>query len=100
MITFLFTHIHLSLGKHLQKVEGEESLFQLLVRLHQALYVWPGAGPGADPTCIVEVMERARCNILAYLRGLTVELMLVDQELTKGKLEQIEQVEALYSVNY
>jgi hypothetical protein len=39
---------------------------------------------------MLEVIERSRTNIVCYIRGLTIEQILLDKEFTKAKLEQVE----------
>lgn len=81
------------MGKHLKKVEGDDKFFQFLMQLHEALYTW------ADTSSMAEILERVRGNILCYLRGLTLEQMLIDKEFTKAKLEHLEK-ELYRHLNY
>ena len=79
--------------KNMKKMETDDCFFQFLMQLHEALYTW------ADTDIMVEVLERIRCNIFCYLRGLTVDQMLIDKELTKAKLEHLER-ELYRHLNY
>ena len=79
--------------KNMKKMETDDRFFQFLMQLHEALYTW------ADTGTMVEVLERIRSNIVCYLRGLTVEQMLLDKELTKAKLEHFER-ELYRHLNY
>ena len=74
----------LSIPKHLRKMETEDKFFQFLMQLYEALYTW------TDTNTMLEVIERSRTNIVCYIRGLTVEQILLDKEFTKAKLEQVE----------
>ena len=71
-------------SRNIKKLELDDKFFQFLMHLHEALYSW------SDTSTMVEVIERSRCNIFAYLRGITVDQMLIDKEFTKAKLEHIE----------
>ena len=62
-------------------------------QLHEALYNW------SDVNSMAEILERIRGNILCYLRGLTLEQMLLDKEFTKAKLEHLEK-ELYRHLNY
>ena len=63
------------------------------MQLHEALYTW------SDTSTIVEILEWIRGNIYSYLRGLTIEQMLIDKEFTKAKLEHFEK-ELYRHLNY
>ena len=81
------------MAKHLKKVEGDDKFFQFLMQLHEALYTW------SDTSSMAEILERVRGNILCYLRGLTLEQMMLDKEFTKAKLEHLEK-ELYRHLNY
>jgi len=74
----------LCIPKHMRKCENDDKFFQFLMQLHETLYTW------SDTNAMLEVIERSRTNIVCYVRGLTVEQILLDKEFTKAKLEQVE----------
>ncbi len=80
-------------GGNMKKLETDDKFFQFLMQLHEALYTW------SDTSTMVEILERIRSNIFCYLRGLTVEQMLIDKEFTKAKLEHFEK-ELYRHLNY
>ena len=80
-------------GGNMKKLESDDKFFQFLMQLHEALYTW------SDTSTMVEILERIRGNIYCYLRGLTVEQMLIDKEFTKAKMEHFEK-ELYRHLNY
>ncbi len=80
-------------GGNMKKLESDDKFFQFLMQLHEALYTW------SDTSTMVEILERIRGNIFCYLRGLTIEQMLIDKEFTKAKLEHFEK-ELYRHLNY
>ena len=81
------------INKNMKKLESDDKFFQFLMQLHEALYTW------ADTGTMVEIIERIRSNIFCYLKGLTIEQMLLDKEFTKAKLEHFEK-ELYRHLNY
>lgn len=80
-------------SKNIRKLESDDKFFQFLMQLHEALYTW------SDTHTMLEVIERSRNNIFSYLRGLTMEQILMDKEFTKAKLEHVEK-ELYRHLNY
>lgn len=81
------------MNKNMKKLESDDKFFQFLMQLHEALYTW------SDTGTMVEIIERIRGNIFCYLKGLTIEQMLLDKEFTKAKLEHFEK-ELYRHLNY
>ncbi len=81
------------INSNMKKVENDDKFFQFLMQLHESLYTW------TDTSTMVEILERIRSNIFCYLRGLTMEQMLLDKEFTKAKLEHLEK-ELYRHLNY
>ena len=79
--------------RNMKKLESDDKFFQFLMQLHEALYTW------SDTGTMVEIIERIRANIFCYLRGLTIEQILLDKEFTKAKLEHFEK-ELYRHLNY
>ncbi|CAD5119724.1 DgyrCDS8319 [Dimorphilus gyrociliatus] len=78
---------------NITKLENDEKFFQLIMHTHDALYTWH------DNRSMLDIIERVRSNIYACLKGLSIDALLIDKELSKAKLEQLER-ELYKHLNY